>query len=447
MSDIEFNEESKIILEKIKGRPINKKRLFYYTLITAVMAVVFGLVAGFTFSSLSPILSGVTDNKETYGEITFPEDPQEMLPEEMITETPPARDEWVYDSAQWENFPLNEEQLRQVMSSFTLGMKDYRALFMSVTEYAKELKHSMVTITCTFSNKDWLENIQESQTVTPGVFIAQQGEEYYILTEYSSIRNAEKIRVALAYEEKYEMAGTVKAYDPITDIAIVSIEVSDIPKVVRQREGITIVSLTSSNVRGLEGTPVIALGSPMGTAGSMGYGMITSTTGEYTAQDSNYKLVQTDIAGSTKGKGFLFTMDGELIGMITERGSYDMKNLVCAYGITDLKPRMEKLTNGKSFASVGITGGNVPRTAHEDMGIPYGAYVQSVMSESPAMVAGMQQGDVITIMDGKKISSFNDFSTTLLKKEPGASIEMMIMRRVQNEYREMTVEVNLGKLE
>ena len=447
MSEIEFNEESKIILEKIKGRTINKKRLLYYTLITAIMAVVFGLVAGITFVSLTPVLNNKAEKEEQFPEILFPEDPEEMLPEEMVLESLPAKDEWEYEEAELENIPLNEEQISQIVSSFSLDIEDYKNMYSAMSSYTQELTYSLVTITCSFTKKDWLDNIQTTEKVSPGVFIAEDNELYYILADYSSVKKARKINVSLAYEEKHTMTGTLRGYDPITDIAILSIRKVDVPKIVKDRETIKVIAIGSSNVSGLEGEPVVALGSPLGYVGSMGYGIINSTAGEYLAQDGNYKVLQTDISGSSRGQGFLFNLNGELMGMITQRGSCDVKNLVSAYSISDLKPRMKKIIKEKKFAGVGIIGGNVPKSAHEEYGIPYGAYVESVMSDSPAMVAGMQQGDVITIMDGKKISNFSEFSSTLLKKNPGTSIELTIMRLVQNEYRELTVEVNLSELE
>lgn len=447
MSEIEFNEESKIILEKLKGRTINKKRLLYYTLITAIMAVVFGLVAGITFVSLTPVLNNKVETEEQFPEILFPEDPEEMLPEEMVLESEPVKDEPEYEEIRPDNVSLDREQVQQMISTITLDIEDYKNMYGAMSAYTDELTYSLVTITCSFTKKDWLDNVQITEKVSPGVFIAEDNEQYYILADYTSVKKARKINVALAYENKHNMSGTLKGYDPITDIAIISIRKEDVPKIVNDRKTIKVAAIGSSNVSGLEGVPVVALGSPVGYIGSKGYGMINSTAGEYLAQDGNYKVLQTDICGSTKGQGFIFNLNGELMGMITQRGSYDVKNLVTAYSISDLKPRMNRIIKEKKFAGVGITGGDVPKSAHKEYGIPYGAYVESVMSESPAMVAGMQQGDVITIMDGKKISNFSEFSSTLQKKNPGTTVEMTIMRLVQDEYRELTVEVNLSELE
>ena len=49
--------EKKFMIEKIKERPVNKKKLLRRTLITASMAVIFGLVACFTFLVLEPVIS------------------------------------------------------------------------------------------------------------------------------------------------------------------------------------------------------------------------------------------------------------------------------------------------------------------------------------------------------------------------------------------------------
>ena len=49
--------EKNFMIEKIKERPVNKKKLLRRTLITASMAVIFGLVACFTFLVLEPVIS------------------------------------------------------------------------------------------------------------------------------------------------------------------------------------------------------------------------------------------------------------------------------------------------------------------------------------------------------------------------------------------------------
>lgn len=79
-SDFEF------LQEKIKERPINKKKLFRRMVITASLAVLFGLLACLSFLLLEPILNNWLYPEEQPGIVTFPQEQDEMRPEDMLTE-------------------------------------------------------------------------------------------------------------------------------------------------------------------------------------------------------------------------------------------------------------------------------------------------------------------------------------------------------------------------
>ena len=82
--------EKKFMIEKIKERPVNKKKLLRRTLITASMAVIFGLVACFTFLVLEPVISNWLYPEEEPQVVVFPEDQDEMSPEQMLAENMPV---------------------------------------------------------------------------------------------------------------------------------------------------------------------------------------------------------------------------------------------------------------------------------------------------------------------------------------------------------------------
>ncbi len=79
-SDFEF------LQEKIKERPINKKKLFRRMVITASLAVLFGVLACLSFLLLEPILNNWLYPEEQPEIVTFPQEKDEMRPEDMLTE-------------------------------------------------------------------------------------------------------------------------------------------------------------------------------------------------------------------------------------------------------------------------------------------------------------------------------------------------------------------------
>ena len=133
-----------------------------------------------------------------------------------------------------------------------------------------------------------------------------------------------------------------------------------------------------------------------------------------------------------------------MIGIITNsQGSSDMKNMITAYGITELKKRIEKMSNGEKAAYLGISGVEVTKEANEQLKVPYGAYLTEVEMNSPAMEAGIQQGDVLVQIDERSILSFNEYIRVLMDKKAGDTIEITIMRQAQSEYKEMKFQVTL----
>ena len=79
--------------------------------------------------------------------------------------------------------------------------------------------------------------------------------------------------------------------------------------------------------------------------------------------------------------------------------------------------------------------------------MPYGAYVTEIEIDSPAMQAGIQSGDVVVSLNGKSVESFRDYIEALSTSIAGSSVNITIMRKNQEEYKEMSFLVALGELE
>ena len=107
------------------------------------------------------------------------------------------------------------------------------------------------------------------------------------------------------------------------------------------QEVISCVNLGSSNLSTLLASPVIAMGNPLGNQ-SVVYGMITSIDTTIYMPDVNYKLMTTDIYGSTDAWGILVDFNGKVIGIIhQDYKKEDAPNLISALGILALRlPRL-----------------------------------------------------------------------------------------------------------
>lgn len=462
MSDLNQKDQSDFLIEKIKAKPVNKKKLMRRMTITVSMAIVFGIVACVTFLVLEPVLSNWIYPKEEgpqIQDVVFPEDEEEMSPEEMLAENHPTESPEVspepdhdpgreggeqgQDPEDEEEKPviLGEEQVQSILDQVTMDLDSYREMYSALSEYVHEVSRFVVTVTGVTSNMDWLMGEQESRYQCSGVIISENGMELLILTDYSVIASAG--RLILTFYDDSQAEAQLKQHNKATNLAVLSVALEELSDKIK--EELPIVKFGNSNLRNLAGTPVVAVGSPMGINGSAGYGMITAGGTTLSMTDRNYKLLVTDISGSRSASGALFDLEGQMIGFITNgKTGTDMNGLITAYGITELRATVTKLSNASLIAYLGIKGGDVPREANQELGVPFGAYVEGIDMDSPAMRAGIQRGDVITAIDEKSTVNFSTYSNFLMQLEPGQTVTVTVMRQVQGEYREMEFSIELG---
>lgn len=437
MPDADQNKQSDFMMEKIKERPVNKKKLLRRTVTTAAMAVIFGLIACLTFLILEPVFSNWLYPEEEPQAVVFPEEIDELAPEDMLVEDePPSIQEAV------ESVMLEDEQIQKILDNVSLDKENYLQLYDAMSSYVEELNASMVTVTGVSSNVDWLNDTYEQEGQTYGVLVANNGKEYLILTSRATVRQKEDIRVTFCSGESAE--AEVKQTDSQTSLAVVAVPISSLTK--ETRDAVKVATLGSSNLKNPVGIPVVALGSPLGSVGSAGYGMIVSAAVPLSKVDANYKLFVTDIAGTSDGLGVLFNMQSQIVGIITpDRARAELKNNVTAVGISELRKLIENMSNGKTAAYMGISGTDVTADANREYGVPFGAYVREIEMDSPAMFAGIQRGDVIVEIAGNSIENFNNYAAALLRLDAGQTVTVIVQRSVQNSYREMEIELTLGE--
>ena len=153
----------------------------------------------------------------------------------------------------------------------------------------------------------------------------------------------------------------------------------------------------------------------------------------------------TDIYGSSNASGILINLKGQIIGIIDmSYNSSDIKNLVSAIGITELKKVIETLSNDSDIAYFGVYGTDVTQEANEELGVPFGAYITEIDMDSPAMNAGIQSGDVIVQVQETEIKNYQNLVKALLLEEPEKTLPIKIMRQGPDGYIEMEVSVILG---
>ncbi len=425
------NQDIEFIKEKVKERPLNRKKLVRRTIITASMAVIFGLIACVTFLVLEPVFSNLLYPEEEPEQVELKEENinEEMRPEDMLLEE--------------ETETETPVQPQTVVKKVELEMSDYQRLYRTIYSLAQQVTtQSMVTVTGVVSDKDWFDNIYENQGQTAGLVVADNGRELLILSDNAVLEQAESIKVT--FSDSSQASAQVKGRDEETGFSIVSVLIEEIPEDTAKNLKSAVLGGSGSS---LLATPVVALGRPLGSVASVIYGMVTSTDSYASLSDSNARILTTDMVGNNNASGVLINLSGQVVGIIRPAGkkNEENKNLLTAYGITDLRPIIEKLLNGQEIAHLGITGTDVPAEINEEKEVPLGAYVTGIIMDSPAMQAGIQSGDVIVKLGTAEITSFGEYHEALLKLAPETGTTVTVMRQGQDGYQEMTIDVILGK--
>ena len=184
----------------------------------------------------------------------------------------------------------------------------------------------------------------------------------------------------------------------------------------------------------------------MGYSNSLAYGVITSTGKTVEMIDKNYKLITTDIYGSTTATGIVVNLNGQVIGLIDNgMNNSDMVNLLSFIGISEMKKTIETMSNNIDASYIGIYGTDVTSAAMAEYGVPRGAYIKEIVMDSPAMVSGIQNGDIIIKLNSIVVSSFTDYSNYLSGYKADTTLEITVMRLNQNAYQEITFEVTTEK--
>ncbi|MCM1122122.1 MAG: S1C family serine protease [Eubacterium sp.] len=433
--------QAEFMRERIKQKPVNKKKLLRRTVITAVMAVVFGLVACVTFLILEPVISNRLYPEEEPKEVVFPEETvnEEMKPEDMLVNEEDAAAPPEPAEVEQEVEQLVDEQIEELLSQVEFSLEDYQALYDELRKLTADASRAVVTVAGVTSDVDWFNNIYENVASASGVIVANNGRAMLILVSAGNLNGADSIEVTFCDQSQVEAELVQK--DENTGLAILSVPLREISE--ETMDVINIAELGSSNVSNLLGTPVIALGSPLGTSGSVCYGMVTSTGTVIDLPDAAYKKITTDIYGSRNATGVLINLKGLVIGIIDNvNTSNDMGNLLTAYGITELKRTIEQMSNDKERAYLGVHGADVPKEAIEDTqaDMPPGAYIREIEIDSPAMEAGIQSGDVITRVGDTEITAYNELLGMIQSAKPEDVLTVTLTRQGH----EMRVDVTLG---
>ena len=417
-----MKEDFSFMKESIKDKPFYKKKWVQILCKTIVLAVLFGLISATVFMKIYRQMEK-KQMLESMQEIEIPKDqPEEIEPVEATE-------------------PLNEEP-ETVFVEAELTLKEYTDLFSQMQSVAESVSKSLVAVTAVSNDVDWFNEAYENKGQSAGMIIGDNGVELLILTKYSVVKESDGIHVAFA--DDTSASAVLKRYDVTTDLAVISVNLSDISDDTK-----TLVGKASlgNSMRLKPGTPVIALGQADGSQDSMKIGTLTSVKNKQSAIDAEYTVLVTDMMKNEGSNGVLINMSGQIVGFIQEQHlASNMEDVISAYAISDIKSLLEHLSNNQDIAYLGIKGLTVTNEALKS-GVPSGVYVTEVQMDSPAMKGGIQPGDVLQAINGQKITQMSELTAVLERLSDRQNISLEGRRLTRDGYKKLNYQTSLSVLE
>lgn len=257
------------------------------------------------------------------------------------------------------------------------------------------------------------------QSLGSGFIISSDG---YVLTNAHVVRGGDEVIVKLS--DKREFKAKLIGADIRTDVALLKIEASGLPK-------ITVGDPEKLKV----GEWVVAIGSPFGLESTMTAGIV-SAKGRALPQENFVPFIQTDVAINPGNSGGpLFNLKGEVVGINSQiysrTGGYMGLSFAIPINVAIDVANQLKATGKVTRGWLGIGIQELTKELAESFGMKNtnGALVAGVEKGSPAEKGGLQVGDVITQFNGKAINTSSDLPRTVAATAPGKSVPVTIMRK------------------
>ena len=272
-----------------------------------------------------------------------------------------------------------------------------------------------------------------------GVIISADG---YIVTNNHVVDGADELMVTLNDNKEY--SARIIGADATTDLALIKIDAKNLP---------AIVIANSDNAK--VGEWVLAVGNPLGLNNTVTAGIVSAKA--RTMGQGVSSMIQTDAAiNQGNSGGALVNVRGELIGINAMLASPNGSNI--GYGFAIPTSIMNKVVDDlKQYgnvqrAMIGIQGSDVndyvdmekEKGNEVDLGTMEGIYIANVVDDGAAADAGLEKGDVITHIDGQKVSKFGELTNIIAQKRPGDKITISYLRDKKKKEATLTLKNEQG---
>ena len=285
-----------------------------------------------------------------------------------------------------------------------------------------------------------------------GIIIGENDTELLIVTNNHVVQDTVSLKITFVDDAAVD--AVIKGTDTDTDLAVISVPLDQIPQ--ETKEKIAVARLGDSD--GLKvGQGVIAIGNALGYGQSVTVGYVSALNREIKTSDGNTRvLLQTDAAiNPGNSGGALLNMKGEVIGINAAKySSTEVEGIGYAIPVSSVQDILDELMNRKTRSEVaeekrgylGIQGTTVDEDVAAAFGMPKGVYVYKILKDGAAADSQLREKDIITKLDGMTVKSMQELQKLLKGYEAGETIELLVQRQEDGQYKEIQIPVTLTGL-
>ena len=299
----------------------------------------------------------------------------------------------------------------------------------SLTRVVDQVMPSIVSV-----YNDFTEEVQNfyGQTFTrqgestgSGIIIGKTDKELLIVTNNHVVEGADNLRVLFIDEETCD--AELKGTNPSNDLAVI-------------------------------GEDVIAIGNALGYGQSVTTGIVSAINREISDETITGTFIQTDAAiNPGNSGGALVNINGHVVGINSSKiGGSTVEGMGFAIPISRAIPIIEELMNRDTLTKVdeseqgtiGISGLTVTSDVAKAYNMPTGVFVSQIIENGGAAGSDLQEGDIITAINGQEITSMEELQKQLAYYKAGTEVTLTVQRQDgKGSYAETSVKVTLGTRE
>jgi serine protease Do len=283
-----------------------------------------------------------------------------------------------------------------------------------------------------------------------GFFIQVNEDCAYVATNNHIVENVVKVKILLS--DKTEVPAVVHGTDPRTDLAVLKIEMKDIPP--EQRHLVTPLDWGDSATLDV-GNWVLAIGNPFGLGNTVTHGIVSAKSRDIPSSGASlsddYIQHSAQINQGNSG-GCLVNMQGQVVGINTVIITPSGGNVGIGFAIPSNNARriVDQLINDKrvQHGALGVSVQDFDKDMAEGLGVKKyksGAIVARVEPDGPASKAGIRDGDIIVKFDDIEVSGKSKLSRAVGDARVDTTHKVVVLRKSgTDELKECVIDVKLG---